>query len=466
MLKVTRFRALKKEPLQFNMEEYYNFIHREMGDTVEKILKADLAFQASFETRWDKLGMSKYVTNLFLNMSPSTFVFADVESCLEAAQEDGRATDEKYFESWKNQVCKFLNIDSNNRNIIIEKFIKGEVPLLNGLYEMESGTYTITDHNNTFDKLPDGMVKEFWNTDVIVTVYTDATREELSELFKAINDGQPLNNPEKLNAETSEVASKVRELAKRHSKFFTEDTSWFNSNQVIRRGIDDFIAGTLFHYYHGWTSAISKGNLMSMYRVDSPEHTQLSRFVTNFNKFINWLPNDVKGISNRNSIFDLFFVWKEYVVVRKLKFKDGDVSSKFIKEYIKVVSDLLKSNKTYKFANLKDPKSFETMVGGRQLSNNKMRNELIMKKMDKIIGEFTVKLDSKRGYTNTDKMVMAARDNFKTPEGKNIELSKLLTNKYHGGHKKAHTMGGETTLDNGVIQTAEDNWETGIEELK
>ena len=61
---------------------------------------------------------------------------------------------------------------------------------------------------------------------------------------------------------------------------------------------------------------------------------------------------------------------------------------------------------------------------------------------------------------------MAARDNFKTPEGKNIELSKLLTNKYHGGHKKAHTMGGETTLDNGVIQTAEDNWETGIEELK
>ena len=82
------------------------------------------------------------------------------------------------------------------------------------------------------------------------------------------------------------------------------------------------------------------------------------------------------------------------------------------------------------------------------------------------IDSVTTKLYKDRTYSTQDKMVLAVNAGFMTPEGKEIEMSELHTPKYHGGHVIPHKDGGPTTIENGVIQTAEDNWQLGGKPLK
>lgn len=462
------FRSMSFDRYNFKMSDYLNTMYRddvENGMTAR--LKADLAFQAAEETRWTPEEQSSYITNLITNKAPSTFVFADIESCRTVAEEESRISDFKYFDGWHSQDIAFLNIDSNNRNISIYDFLQNGVNLLHGQYQTPSGNFTIDENNDTFDTMPELLRQDFLNSEVLVTAYTDATREELSELFVAVNDGRPLIAPEKRNASTSNIATYVRKMAKDHKPFFTVDTKWFTKDSIIRRGLDDFIASMLFFFYWGWTKGANKDNLASMYKVDSLEHDVLTQFKTTFNKFMKWIPGDAKGIANRNSIFDLFFVYKEFVVDMKYDIKN---KSGFIKAYITVVSDLIQSDYMYEHSKFQDPKSFETMVGGRQVTNNQLRNEAIMKKMRKEIHKYAVKLDPKRTLGKKAKMISAANQNFKTPEEKPIDLSKLQTSAYHNGHGIAHSngieAGGTTTLKNNFVQEAKDNLKLGKKNLE
>ena len=74
-------------------------------------------------------------------------------------------------------------------------------------------------------------------------MYTDVTRQELSDIFTRLNDGKPLNEPEKRNASTSLIAKAVRELAKEYrSVFSNKNNKWFTDEQGNRRGPDDEVA--------------------------------------------------------------------------------------------------------------------------------------------------------------------------------------------------------------------------------
>jgi len=104
------------------------------------------------------------------------------------------------------------------------------------------------------------------------------------------------------------------------------------------------------------------------------------------------------------------------------------------------------------------------MVGGTQSTNNVMRNDLIMKIFD--YKSSTIQKDSARGFSKTDKMALAVKGNWETPEGKEIDMSKLYDgNEYHGGHIIPHSEGGATTIENGALQTKEDNLALGANEL-
>lgn len=458
------FREMKVERVEFPMQIYLETMYEHSGDgDVIARLQADLAFQASLETRWTPEEQSNYITNLIVGKAPSTFVFADVDKCRLAAKEDCRKSDEVYFDGWNDKGVSHLNIDSNNRNICIREFQENRVTLNHGIYHMQSGNYTIDSSNDTIDTLPDGLKEDFFQSKVVVTSYTDATREELSEIFVAVNDGQPLNAPEKRNSSTSETANYIREMASTWKEFFTKDTKWFSAKSVIRRGIDDFIADFFFHFYWGWTKGSNKERLASMYKVDSVEEEQLRLFKKAFNSFMKWIPEDAKAIANRNSIFDLFFVYKELVIDGKYKITD---TSGFIRAYITIVSDLLTQTKLYTHPSFTDPKSFLTMIGGRQVTNNKIRNEEIMKEIRKVIDQYAIKLDSKRTLGKTEKMISAARQGFVTPEDKEMDLSKLQTPAYHNGHGKSWSSGGETTLENNYVQLAEDNLKLSSKDLE
>lgn len=461
------FRQVKSDTKEVSMLDFIN--------RVEPNQEADKAFQANQFTRWKVEQGSSYMTSTIRNMAPSKFIFCDVKKCLESAKERESKIDEVYFQKWLDAGVTYLNLDSNNRTINIVGFIDGSFGVEEGTYEINGNIFKIkTDLNDKlfFDRdkkevdwkkttLPKAIVNAFLEAKVSLEIYEDTTREELSEVFSRINDGKPLNEPEKRNARTSDVANVIRDLAEQHKdRFFSNLTKWFTPEQQNRRGLDDFIAGMCHVFFEGIDKTISPASLNTMYRIGSEVDQNISLFKKRFNQFMTWVSKgDLNAIPNRNSIFDLWIIFIN-LKTENLEIKSGK-EDEFIKHYVKVVGDLLRDRQPYPCGK-GDPKSFETMVGGRQAANNVKRNEMIMEKLN--IDEYFILMDA-RTVNNSAKLAAAARDNFKTPENKDIDLSKLQTKVYHKGHIKPFRDTGKTDINNTVVQENVDNWKLGKKEV-
>jgi hypothetical protein len=430
-------------------------------EKIGKYQEADLAFQANKYSRWEQDQKSGYVQSLILGKAPSKFIFADAELCLKSSQERGDKGDIKYYQNKVDRDIKYINVDSNNRNNVIIDFMNNKISIPHGKYNIQGAVVVVDEENDTYENLNEILLDAFNQSIVTVSVYTDATREELSELFRNVNDGKPLNHPEILNSYTTSVANTIRELADTYGDYFVEQGKWFNGASVNRRGIDQFISHMAFVFAYDIKKSISKTNMENFYRDGSDGEQQILNFRKTFNSFMkDVMTKDAYAIANRNSVFDLFIIYCE-MKDKKLKINDN---WEFLKSYMKAVATLLTNGKRYENEEFKDPKSFETMVGGTQKANNVLRNELIKEIFD--VESLTTKLDTKRGYSTTDKMILAVNSGFMTPEGKEIVPSELHTNKYHGGHVDPYKDGGATTLENGVIQTSQDNLKLGGNPLK
>ena len=434
-----------------------NYI-REIGENQ----KADLAFQANEFLRWDKEQMEAYIKSLLTGRAPSPFIFADVEKCLENAIENDNKADVTYFRGWLKKGVKYLNIDSNNRNNVIVAFMNNEVTIPHGWINFDGASVNIDESCDTYETMPDILREVFLDDELIsVVCYNDATREDLSDLFLLVNEGKPLNQFEKLNSYITLTANIIRELSNKHGKYFAAQSKWFNSTARNRRGIDEFIANCAFVYCYGLHKNMSPTSMKDFYRDGSDGEKKMVQFKKIFNSFMKDVATkDAYAIWNRNSIFDLFII---YMSITNEK-RAIDDNNSFLKSYIDVISTLLTNGKTYEHEGFKDPKSFDTMVGGRQLSNNIKRNELILELFD--YRPLTTKLDPKRGFNPKEKMLMASQGGWITPEDKDIDMSELHTDKYHGGHIKPHSKGGKTDIDNGVIQEDTDNLKLGANELQ
>ncbi len=444
------FRKVESQSINISMED---FIKKTLPNQ-----KADKAFQANHFTRWTEEMASSFMTSIITNKAPSKYIFCDVQKCYDSAVEEERYDDIVYFKKWLDLGVKFLNLDSNNRCINLISFINNKIGIQEGTYQVD-GIFRISNTNNTYKNLPKNLKESFLSSNVSVEIYDNVTRDELSDIFKRLNDGKPLNEPEKRNASTSDTANAIRAFADKFRKiFFNSKSKWFTENQVNRRQLDDFIAG-MFYTYPGLSNNPSKSsNLDMMYEIGSEiEKTSLSLTKKRFKEFMKWFDKGhIYVLPNRNNILDL---WHLFVHLKNNKYelKQGHLKQ-FIQHYATIVGHLLKSQKKYK-GNPKDKQTFEFLLGGRQAKNNEVRFKLIKKLLD--VNAFFIKLD-KRVVSDNEKLMTAARDNFITHEGKRIQLSKFNDGKtYHKGHKKNFRDTGKTSVENTVIQEAKDNQKLG-----
>ena len=434
-----------------------------LGD-IEPVLGLDKSFQASEDSRWNEDEKSSYITSLITGMAPSKFIFCDVEKCLKHAKETESKSDVEYFKYWLDRGVKYLNLDSNNRATNIKAFINNQVSIEEGLYSL--GDRPISIEMKTFYKdLNKSMKYSYADAKIDMTIYTNVSREQLSDLFSRINDGKPLNDEEKRNASTSNIAKVIRDLASQYKGFFaSSNAKWFDNKEIIRRKIDGFIAGLALIFYEGLEKGMMAREFNKMYRIDSNASRTSHKFKKIFNDFMKFVTKDLYAIPKKNAVLDLFVL---YMQMRE----DGKqlsrkyTKSQFIKEYVKVVSDMIGSDKLIenKYRSLKEPQTFTTMLSGRVNGNNQMRNELLKK--TKKLDKFFIQLDKKRVASDTDKLVVANEQNWDTPEGKEIEMSRLQTGDFEKGHIENYRDGGESTRENLVIQTSEDNKKLGSSDL-
>jgi len=447
----------------------YNLAMLDFYKNVVPNQKADEAFQANKYTRWSLEQAANYMSSTATGKAPSKFILCDIEKCLESAIQDERPSDIEYYKDWLAMGVKYLNLDSNNRCINVTDFYQNKVAIESDHYRLGDMIVLVEKGlNDTYDKLPKKLKEAFDNAVVSVQMYTDVTRQELSDIFTRLNDGKPLNEPEKRNASTSLVAQAVRELASEYYSVFThKNNKWFTDEQGNRRGPDDEVAKMLYLFVNGHSANVSSvKSLKKMYEIKSKEEEFIRQFKSIFKAFMKWHEDEQVFALPKNSVFDLWIIFLKLKNDENAKIKDGKLKS-FIKLYCKIVGNLLADETIYDREAPLLPGPFSTMIGGKQPGNNLKRHELIWPKIEEVFDTYFVSLDPKRSITPNERLSTAARDDFMTPEKKEIDLSKLNDGEtYHGGHKEAHTLGNPTTVDNSVIQEATDNLKNGKNPVK
>ena len=480
-----------KIPLQYYTKEYTTREYLEMKHYNN--LTTDPAFQANNgyvdadgrDTRWDKKDRESFMTNFVLGLAPSSFTFADMKACLENAINAGdREMDVRYFTKWLVQG-NMMNVDSFNRNYTLgdginfddnhtakkqclSGFFDDETALDSGVYKVCGETVNIDTTNNVWSKLPEPMKNHILDVCKInVTFYTDATQENLSELCRSINEGVAFTAPMKRNTFTTRWANIVRGIAtsKKNIPFFTAATSWHSAATRVKRDVDNTIAVMIYQTMFPLNKNVAnKGALYDCAKNDV-NHKLLAKGAKLVREFIQFLKDSEDPMGQGNSLW--MAIPTKIVILHHLfdyfinNFRKL-LTKKNIQSYLKILMTyMLKSWQIQPLnilSNLQTGILVPTEILADQHTNTFKK---IFKRNKFNLKDYCIKPD-KRSYSADDKLIMATRDNFKTPENKDIPPSQLHdSEKFEGGHGIPYSETYKTNIETGAVQTKKDNRDLG-----
>jgi len=466
------FRPIGSETKDYTVREY-------LGKFNRLTLMTCKSFQADDEDgRWEEKDQSSFLTSLIINMAPSKFILADVEEALKYHSKERNQLDIEYYRAWEDKGAEWLTVDSHNRNETIKHFIPEDVDgMVDGTAKLEHGKYiiegvgdfTIVKGNDTWLTMHADL-KDYILDYCLITVeiFTNCTRNELSELAIRVNKGKTWNEAETRNTFTSETAEAYRDLAVDWKPFFkVAGCNYFNTVQLKRRGVDDFFANLGCVAFYGLDKAVTHPLKLQMYQIKSDHEKEVKSIGRAIRRFMKLLDKDMYAIPDKLSVFDLWYLF--YHMDKKSMFIPNNKKETMINDFITVVGDLMTEKDSdgnliqhkIEAKGTVVHKPFELLVGGLQKVNVKKRIELIIEKFD--IYKYA-KERGPRSQTARGKFKSAHTQNYVTPEGKPIDKSRLHTGDYHNGHDPEDLA----WIDGGnkfKIQEAEDNLKLGRQKV-
>lgn len=420
----------------------------------------DLSFQS--RARWDMLKRSNFINSCLINMNISKFILVDVKLCLANATEK---EDIKYFQSWLDKGVYHLNVDSNNRTMTLRMFQDDLVRIPHGDYPVGNGIlYSVDKTNDKFSTMDEDFRNLFLTNSMSVYVVTSATREQLSDMFMRMNNGEPLNFYEQMNCAYSTTCDTIRTLADDLADVF-ESSGIFKIAEINRRVIDGWFANVSYLYNKGINQTWGKPTHRAWYASDSASNKIITDFAKEFKTFI----NDVVGTKlnlfhNKWVVFDLFHQYMEMKRAGKVLIEDSTMTIDFAKIYTDLMNDP-KPKFYWKWeGDNTQYEPFSRMIRGEG-ANTPVRFGAYKDAGWDISNYFedAVKLDSKRTATKIEKQGIAFRDGFKDSDGDEFLPEELFDGQLDAGHIVAHANGGMTVSENLVIEKASKNRSKGKE---
>jgi len=425
-----------------NSDKMFNFKNK---------IGLDLSFQS--EERWDPKQKSEFITSLIKGMAPSRIIIANIESCLEEAVEDSLC--HNYFSDWLNRGKEGISIDGNNRTITIDEYLNDKVAIEHGEYNLPTGTVVINENNDRFNS-HSKLLKEHITSNIRISVceYVKATRSDLSELFKNINNGVPLNAQELRNATLVPFAEEVRKLAKEYTGAFKYI---FKSNS--RRAIDEQIVNMSVYYTYGASEGISKKDKDTSYDDNSTVWKNFKgakKAIEDTLKLIDKYSN--AGFKDVSTLMNLFiavsFLQKEKRnIVDKERFFKWFMASENAR-----VGDSTKLVETK--TESRDYEGCNTSTSDVYLV---ARYEYILKDLQSVPSDVVTSVDPERLFSRAQRYEMWARQNGVCPKtGKTIDEDDINNHEmWAADHVIPYSKGGPTTVDNGELVYKEYNQSKG-----
>lgn len=416
-------------------------------------LKENVALDLSFNSpeRWESKDKIDFATSLIKGKAPSKIVVAHIDSCMSNCVED--SYDYNYYKYWKEQNKTWIAVDGNNRTITIFKFLRGEVPIQHGEYDIPGGgTVVVGAHNDRYHTLPKALKEHLKNITVSVCEYITATRADLSELFDCVNNGKPLNGQELRNSKLVLFAPEVRDLAAQYGGAFKHI---FKDNN--RRMIDEQIVNLAVYYTFGAAHGISKNDKDNAYEDNSSVWREFSKggkkVIEDTLKIVQ--KNLTPSFKHSSTLLNLFMVMTQ-LHREKRTILDRDALFKwFMETENKRLGDneLIASNQHGIMRN------YSGCCDSTTDKYVQARFAKIIADLQTIPGTIVTVLDPERLFSDVQRYQMWVRQNGVCPQtGKTIPQDEINDHtKWAADHIYPYSKGGQTTLENGQLVCKEWN---------
>lgn len=411
-------------------------------------LREQAALDYSFNSpeRWDLPDRIEYMTSVIRGMAPSNIVIAHIDSCLLHCVPD--SFDYNYYNEWKNQNKNWIAVDGNNRTITISKFLKGEVPIEHGEYELPDGMIAIDSSNDRYTTFPKAMRQHLKNITVPICEYVRASRSDLSTLFNCVNDGKPLNGQELRNSKLVPFAKEIRDMAEAYGssfKFIFKDNN--------RRVIDEQLVNLSVYYTYGAEHGISKTDKDNAYLDNSSVWREFSKasggkkVIEETLKIVGKYAN--AGFKTTSALLNFYMVMVQITKEnRKVLDKEG-----LFKWFMETENKRLGGTELIASNSHGIMRNYSGCCDSTTDKYVLARFNVIMKDLQTITDGLVTTLDAERLFSDTQRYQMWVSQGGKCPQtGKIIAQTEINDHtKWAADHIFAYSKGGTTTLDNGQL---------------
>lgn len=414
----------------------------------------DLGFQST--ERWSKASMLAYLNSVFSGFTPNPVILAHVESCMKYCEEllGKDSNDYKYFADLHSKGFKYISVDGNNRTRTLMRYFNNVLQLkqnhsyrMSGMTIPEYMTFTPSSNVN-FKGIPDKLKEHIRNIEIPMFIVHAATRQELHDMFIAVNNGVTLNPQEKRNAIVCKVADNIRNLGEKYKKMLR---LYFSDPNCQRRIHEEFLVSALVHIAQGFESNIMREDRDAAYDDNSLETKKLGRLkevLKDLDAICQYesKTGTTRGIPSKASLFDLIMLI-DYLHNQNISIIN---ESDFFEWFVVTINALREDTKTF----ITFGKDGRTYYGAQRNTTAEVREarlSQLIAQLDRLPdGTLSVPKDTRRFGDWSDRIYCWNVQEHRCPlTGKDIPWIEVLDgNKTHLDHITAHSKGGKTTREN------------------
>jgi|TARA_B100000123_G_scaffold230016_1_gene179483 hypothetical protein len=464
----------------------YNYTIITFGELQD--IKDVTYFDESFmsRSRWKELQEQMWMHSLLLGYVITPIILVDIEKCMTNCS-DKDSDDYLYFKKLWDAGWRYITNDGWNRNGTANKWKNDKVFVEKGVYQFDDG-YELVIHNvSKKSDLSEPQNKKIDSIGVPLVSITKASRNDLSQVFLAVNTMVAQNAMELRNAMNTDIAKPIRDLASKLEYWFTikgdgkskSSMGIFKSSEADRRYIDEFILDFIIfcHMTFGknWNSTTrdfyyskQKSDLLTSFKYAEPILKKIIRTGCSKDKKSEEYKREFNIVSPRSAFLTLAC----YVLFDK---QNISITQEKLPKFVNVVQQLFikfceDSNctlRTYEEDGVTPKKVFTfKSASRREPIQLKFSTDLIMHKIITEHEDLLTHRDPQRLFSKKQRIDIWERQggkigicHAKCPyTGKEIRFEDMFNSEmWQVDHILPYSHGGQTNIENGQLIDARAN---------